>query len=298
MKIPDFFIVGAAKAGTTSLFDYLTQHPAIFVPHMKEPHYFSDFEHRYAPKLANDEEYLRLFAACRDDQLAGDLSTSYLYSVNAPRRIRQLQPNGRIVMVLRNPMERAYSFYWYKRNQVGEPLGFEEALEAEPERIAAGENFRFHYVESGRYCPQVERYLEVFGEEAVRIYLFEDLVRDATGLCRDILAFLGLSTDLELVTRDVFNRSGEFRSNALGHLLNARFPGKELIRRLAPGKARRLRANLMKLNIRRPPPMRPETREMLVERFRDDVERLSVLLQRDLSSWLALPQVAVARAEA
>lgn len=297
MKIPDFFIVGAAKAGTTSLFDYLTQHPAIFVPEMKEPHYFSDYFHKYAPRLANQDEYLQLFSECDEHQLAGDLSTSYLCSVNAPRRIRELQPDARIIMVLRNPVDRAYSFYWYNRNQFVEPLGFEDALAAEPQRVAENWNFRFHYVESGKYDSQVERYLQHFGPEAVRIYLFEDLVRDAAGLCQDILGFLGLRSDQELLTREVFNRSGVFRSNALGHLLNARFPGREAIRRLAPGRARRFRARLMKFNTRRPPAMSLETRAWLIAQFEEDVGRLSQRLGRDLSDWIAMPQVSAARAE-
>lgn len=289
MKIPDFFLVGAAKAGTTSLFDYLSQHRDIFVPSMKEPHYFSDYVHNHAPRLENLEAYLALFSGCRPDQLAGDLSTSYLYSARAPARIRALQPDAKIIMVLRNPIDRAYSFYWYNRNQFVEKLSFEDALEKEPERIAEGANFRFHYVESGRYHPQVKRYLDEFGADAVRIHLFEDLARDSASLCREILDFLGVPSDVELVTGEIFNRSGEFKSNTFGRVLTAHFPGKEMIRRLAPSATRRFRARLVNMNMRRPPAMKPEVRARLADAFREDVQMLSQLLNRDVTGWLDEP---------
>jgi hypothetical protein len=286
MKQPDFFVVGAAKAGTTSLFTYLIQHPSIFVPPMKEPHFFSEYEHAGAPELRGVDDYLRLFDDCRPDQLAGDLSTSYLYARDAAQQIRELQPGAKIIMVLRNPIDRAYSFYWYNRNQFNETLGFEEALDAEPRRIAEGGAFRYHYTQSGMYHAQVERYLKAFGSESVRIYLFEDLVRDAAGLCDDILAFLGVPGGHAIRTEQVANRSGVHRSELMGRLLGLKFPGREWIRRLAPHRARRLKNRVLAYNMRKPEAMDAATRARLAETFRDDVERLSGLIGRDLSHWL------------
>jgi hypothetical protein len=101
-----------------------------------------------------------------------------------------------------------------------------------------------------------------------------------------MLAFLGVPSDVELLTGDVFNRSGVYKSNVFGRLLTAHFPGREVIRRLAPGATRRFRARLVNLNMRRPPAMRPETRSRLADGFREDVAKLSQLLDRDLSHWL------------
>jgi hypothetical protein len=287
MRKPDFFLVGAAKAGTTSLFNYLVQHPSIFVPPMKEPHYFSDYSHIGAPKLRSLNEYLHLFEGCRADQIAGDLSTSSLHSPRAAGRIHELQPEAKIVMVLRNPIDRAYSFYWYNRNHFVEDLDFESALDREAARIAGGANFRFHYVESGKYAAQVERYLDAFGADAVRIYLFEDLMRDTQGLCTEILSFLGLRWDPSIRTGDVFNRSGVFKSNLLGRLLTQRIPGKAFLRRLAPRGSRYVKNRLFDLNTSRPPQLSASTRARLVDAFAEDIDRVSGILDRDLSHWIA-----------
>ena len=287
MKVPDFFIVGAAKAGTTSLFNYLIQHPQIFVPSIKEPHFFSDYVHAGAPKLEGIADYLNLFRQCQAHQHAGDVSTSYLYSRNAAERIRDLQPNAKIVIVLRNPIDRAYSFYWYNRNRFVEPLSFEEALRQEPQRIADGWHFRFHYVESGKYHGQVKRYLDTFGADAVKVYLFEDLVRDADILCRDIFSFLGVSGGHQIRTDQVFNRSGVPRSGIIGRALLVQFPGRKLIRRLLPMPARALKNRVVAFNTRPPPKIAASTRAELTESFRQDIDQLATLLDRELSHWLS-----------
>lgn len=283
MRKPDFFIVGAAKAGTTSLFQYLTQHPSIFIPTIKEPHYFSEYYDSGAPVFHSIDDYLRLFDDCPDGALAGDASTSYLYSVDAARGIRKLQPEARIVAVLRNPVDRAYSLYWFNRRDLVEDLGFEEALEAEPERIRDNRHFRFHYVTSGKYSAQIQKYFDAFGRDAVRVYLFEDLKADAPALCRDIFRFLGVRADLPLETGGRFNPSGEPRSRLLSRLLTRQFPR---LRRMLPKTAKMVKHRLTQVNVRTPPPMHPATRAMLVESFRPDVESLQALLGRDLSGWV------------
>ncbi len=282
MRKPDFFLVGAAKAGTTSLFQYLTQHPAIFIPSIKEPHYFSEYYDSGAPVLPTVDHYLRLFDDCPDGALAGDASTSYLYSVDAAQRIRELQPAARIVAVLRNPVDRAYSLYWFNRRDLVEDLGFEAALEAETERIRENWHFRFHYVTSGQYADQVQKYFDAFGREPVRVYLFEDLRADERTLCRDIFTFLGIPADHLLDTGGRFNPSGDPRSRLLSRILTHQFPR---LRRVFPKTAKMVKHRLMHVNVRPAPPMLPATRSMLAETFRPDVTRLEEMIGRDLSRW-------------
>ena len=174
-KIPEFFLVGAAKSGTSSLYMYLTQHPRVFVPPIKEPHFFSDFHHPALAHIDTLDKYLALFDDCPENALAGDASTSYLYSRGAPRRIQALQPRARIMAILRNPIDRAYSFYWHNRRDFHEPLSFEDALEAEPGRIEERAGFASHYVRSGMYHDQVRNYIDTFGRDRVRVWLTEDL---------------------------------------------------------------------------------------------------------------------------
>jgi hypothetical protein len=282
VRVPDFFLVGAAKAGTTSLFQYLIQHPSIYIPDIKEPHYFSEYYDRGASYYNTIADYLRLFSACPEGALAGDASTSYLYSVTAAERIRELNPQAKIMAVLRNPVDRAYSFYWYNRRNFVEELSFEDALQKEPERITEGAHYRFHYVRSGIYSPQVQRYIDAFGHGSVRIYLFEDL-RDAPALVRDIFSFLGVNASHFVDTHRQFNPSGPVRSPLLGRFLQNRFPR---LRRTFPGTARTVKHTLMRYNVKEPPPMSATARRQLTRVFHEDILRLESMLDRDLSHWL------------
>jgi hypothetical protein len=287
MKKPDFFLVGAAKAGTTSIFKYLLQHPSIFIPDIKEPHYFSEFPQPRAPRLENDEAYLALFEHCPEEATAGDASTSYLYSPNAARRIHDLNPKARILIVLRNPIDRAYSFYWHNRREFAEDQSFEHALDAEPRRVMEGTPFRYHYVTSGLYFEQVKRYLDVFGADAVLIHLFEDLKRDPAGLCQRIFQFLGVDPHYPVDTGSIYNPGGENRNRMVGWLVSPQFPGRKLIRSVFPRASRSAKHWLMAKNITSPKPMNPDTRARLASAFRSDIERLEDLISRDLTTWKA-----------
>lgn len=283
-RAPDFFLVGAAKSGTTSLFHYLNQHRSIFIPDIKEPHYFSEYYNNEgdASYSRDLDAYLALYAGCPDDAVAGDASTSYLYSETAAQQIHALQPGARIIAILRNPVDRAYSFYWYNRRSFVEDLSFEEALDSENRRMESGAHYRFHYVNSGLYAGQIEKYLTLFGRGAMKIYLFEDL-KDADRLMREVFAFLGVHADLLVDTSRRFNPSGEMRSRLLGRFLQRSFPR---LRRALPGTARAVKYGLMRWNVSRPPPMTPGTRERLQRAFEDDIIRLESLIGRDLAHWM------------
>ena len=285
VKIPEFFLVGAAKSGTSSLYMYLTQHPRVFVPPVKEPHFFSDFHHPALAYIDSLDKYLALFEACPPGALAGDASTSYLYSHGAPGKIKALQPEARILAILRNPIDRAYSFYWHNRRDFHEPLSFEAALDAEPERISQRAGFASHYLRSGLYHDQVRNYLDAFGRDRVRIWLTEDLQADATAVCREAFEFLGVEP-LAVDTSTIYNRSGPVRSQALGRLLFLKFPGRRKLGKAFPALAKQVRWRLIQRNMGAPPAMQPETRRRLIGAFREDVLKLQDLLGRDLGHWL------------
>lgn len=285
-RVPDFFLVGAAKAGTTSLFSYLTQHPAVFIPSIKEPNFFSDYPKREFRTL---ESYLRLYSGCPADVMAGDASPSYLPSRSAASRIHALQPDARIMIMLRNPTDRAYSLYWQRRKWFSEELSFEDALAAEEERIKGGCTFGHRYVSTNLYCEQIERFRVAFGDELVQIYLFDDLQDDASAVCRSMFRFLGVDEDYPIRTEKVYSRTGPYRNPFLGRVLGGQFPGWALLRRVVPERMKWLKHGLVNRSIDRPPEMNSQTRAMLVETFRKDVEQLQAILNRDLSSWLSIP---------
>lgn len=283
-RYPDFFLVGAAKSGTTSLFRYLVQHPSIFIPRNKELHYFADLSVSRGGSYRTLDAYLRLFERCPDEVRAGDASTSYLPSPSAAARIREVRPDARILAVLRNPVDRAYSHYWHQRVGFREEATFEQALEEEPARIEAGLTYGFLYTRTGMYHEQLRRFTDAFGSR-VRVYLFDDLRSDPAALCRDVFAFLEVDPDHPVDTSRVYLRSGPPRSSALGRLLVKPFPGRRWLVRKWPHRMRVLKQAVSQKNVTAPPPMDPETRARLTEVFRPDIERLEELLNRDLSGW-------------
>ena len=286
-KKPDFFMVGAAKSGTTSLFNYLSQHPSIFAPKVKEPHFFYNERCSGAPVLGEKDlgEYLGLFADAPSGTEVGEASTSYLYAANAPREIRQLQDDAKIIVILRDPTERAYSQYWNQVRDGNEDLSFEEALRAEAKRKRDDWWHGFLYVETGRYVEQLTRYFDVFRRDNVQVHLFDDLHQNAEEVCREVLSFLGVDPTHEIETDKVYNRSGPVRSRLLARLLNVRGI-KESAKKVLPATWKQsIGEGLRNANRKPVPTMNPKTERALRKAFEEDTLALERMLGRDLSGW-------------
>ncbi|QSQ26757.1 sulfotransferase [Pyxidicoccus parkwayensis] len=281
MRTPNFFIVGAPRCGTTSMYGYLQQHPEVFMSPVKEPHYWSS-ELFPTGHRATEARYLKLFSGARERHArVGEASPSYLFSREAPGRIRAFAPDARIVVMLRNPVDMVYSLH-QRRVLVGNEdlLDFEAALAAEEPRRRGELPARgglYLYREVGAYAEQVRRYFDTFGRERVHVILHEDLREDVAGTFRSTLRFLGLREDAP-VDLAVRNESRRLRSPALHRLIT---PLRRS--RLTWGLASRLVA----LNTKpgRLEPMKPALRQQLAAHFAPDVERLGALLGRDLSHW-------------
>jgi len=199
---PNFFIVGAANSGTTSLYSYLRQHPDVFLPALKEPHFFAQIspshEQRHLRSLIRDERaYLKLFRRAKRYKAIGEASPSYLWEANAPYRIHRAVPHAKIIIVLRDPVERAYSHYLMDVREGLQDLPFHEALKEDWSRREKGWSVSQLYVELGLYAEQVRRYLEVFGAERLLILTLEELMTSALNgksVVADVLRFLDLDT--------------------------------------------------------------------------------------------------------
>jgi len=291
MRKPDFFIAGAPRCGTTSMYAYLRQHPQIHVSVHKEPHFFGSDLTPLPGAIRDEALYLALFAGAGDRPRAGESSVHYLSSRRAPFEIRDYAPEARIIILLREPLAMAHSLYsLYTRTGNEDLATFEEALAAEPERraghrIPAGAYFPegLQYTEEALHAGKVERWLEVFGREQVLCILFDDFVRDTAAVYRRTLEFLGVDASFaaELDPR----RAGEL----------ARIQAIRQLRQVPPEVRRRMQFDQMKLH---QGPSRPAPGAALAarlrERFAADVARLGKLLGRDLSAWTrgeALPPV-------
>ncbi len=297
MVKPNFFIVGAPKCGTTALYRYLSAHPDIFMPGRKEPHFFgSDLEHVPIDARSLDE-YLALFAPAGDKKRVGEASVWYLVSQTAAQEIAAFNPEARIIIMLREPVDMLHSLYHhllYSGSET-EPT-FEAALAAEPDRRAGRRlppsrrrRQSLYYREIAAYTAQVERYFDAFGRDAVHVILFDDLKRDAAGMYRDVLAFLEVDPDFRVDFKRV-NESRRIRSWRLHVAYSLAFRrSMDYLRGPALHAMRKGTGILRSLNTAHAPrpPLDPELRQRLRREFEPEVMRLGDLLGRDLSHWCA-----------
>jgi hypothetical protein len=291
---PDFFIVGAAKSGTTSLYNYLRQHPKVSMPVEKEPHFFGEWRQSVSDR--DFAEYLRLFRGVPEDVVAGEASTTYLYLENVAEQIKQFQPRAKIIIILRNPIDRAYSQYWHNVRQGHVSQSFEEELEEEIHSRESREcwsGFRpgvlppVYYIKIGKYAEQVTHFMEIFGEDSVRVYLFDDLIKDPESVCRDAFMFLGVDSNHPIDAGLRYNVSGPVRNPLLAKLVVDRSRTKEAIKKVLPITwLRAVREWALQKNTGTVPKMDPETRRRLQHVFKDDILYVQELTERDLSHWL------------
>lgn len=299
---PDFFIPGAPKSGTSSMYEYLRQHPEIYFPSLKEPRYFatdqdSGFARDGAFFVRTEEEYLALYRGVRAERRIGDASVQYLSSRAAPDRIRAFSPDARFIVMLRDPVEMAHALHGQRLAGGGEDIeDFEAALEAEEERRQGRRlprvPFHIHgllYREVARYGEQLERWFGVFPRDRFLIILFEEFLADIPATYRQTLEFLDVDPTFRPETFDVVNPARRARSTALQNLL--RSPTKHrLAKRFLPDPVvaglRPLLRPLYRMNAKVQPrgELSPELRGRLEQEFAPDVERLSGLLDRDLAS--------------
>ena len=281
MRRPNFFIVGAARCGTTSLYEYLWQHPEVHVSLHKEPHFFGRDLTRLAGAIRDEALYLELFADAGDRPRVGEASVWYLLSKQAAREIHAFAPDAKILVLLREPVQMAYSLYaLYSRSGNEDLPTFEAALAAEPERrqgraLAPGTYFPegLIYTDVVRHAAKLERYFDVFGRDNVEVILFDDLVGDTPGAYRRALEFLGIDPSFQ----------AEFDRKKAGQI--ARMAGIRRLRRLSPEVRSYMQTEYFKLHAAPSPPLEPETAASLRELFAEDVAHLGALLGRDLSAW-------------
>lgn len=282
MTIPNFFVIGANRSGTTSLHYYLDSHPQVFMPKNKEPHYFMVEGIEYdvnRPDQATTRgiiwdraEYEALFDGVTDEIAIGESSTGYLPNPNAPVRIKASVPDAKLIAILRNPVERAHSaFSKYVEYGIETDPDFGVAVEKE----LAGGDWR-HYVSLGFYGEHLKRYYKLFPESQLRIYLNEELDQQPEMVLRDIFGYLGVDTAHKPDFSRRYNRS--------------EVPPERLA--ATQGWQARIKRQMNKFSGTSAPtrPLKPEltgeVRARLIEVYRSDIMELEELIHRDLSAWL------------
>jgi len=306
MSMPNFLIIGAAKAGTTSLYYYLQQHPQIFMSALKEPKFFAldgsplnfqgPSQHINHESVNNIEDYKALFADVRDEIAIGEASPLYLYCPEAPQRIQATLPDAKLIVILRDPVERAFSSFSHLLREGYETLSFEAALKEEDKRIQERWAPLWYYIDKGFYYQQLRRYYDLFNSQNIKIYLFEDLCKNPVALVQDVYDFLGVDKSFvpDLTKRNV---SGVPKNKALQNLLSRDNPIKSALKIFIPSSMRKsLYRELKTRNLGDKPALSPEAKAQLRELYREDISNLQELIGIDLSSWLVSETSPVAAA--
>ena len=294
---PNFLLVGAAKSGTTSLFNYLTQHSDIYIPEVKECRFFSQLPKNYKglgaeffpnSGITDERVYFKLFCE-HEDKVCGDMSNDYLYYYEKSiKNIKKYLGNEiKIVIVLRNPIDRAYSNYMHHIRDGWENISFEQALDDENKRIEENWGWSYHYVKTGMYYYQVKAYLDNFRQ--TKIYFFEEL-KFKDSLLKDLYAFLEVRFTKELKDNKEYNVSGYPRNKLVHNFLNKDNAIKKIIKPvvnsiLPKGSIQKVVSNIQNKNLKKVS-MKNDTRERLKNVFEDDIKKLSNLIEMDLSHWL------------
>ncbi|NEO83594.1 MAG: sulfotransferase [Spirulina sp. SIO3F2] len=302
MTLPTFLLLGAPKAGTTALYYVLQQHPQVFMSAVKEPHFFAFADAQAAQfngprddrgelttrSVTDVSAYKALFAGATE-MARGEASTMYLYYPQVPERIAHYAPEMKLVAILRNPIDRAFSHFLHLRREGREGLtDFAQALAAEPERIAQGWSPAWHYQAVGNYTEQLPRYWQQFPRQQLRIYLYEDWQRDPAGFLCDLFEFIGVDSGFEAQLGDRANTTTQVQKNLGIHdFLTQENPLKSILRRLIPARIRQpLAAKAYRANVDAPPQLTPALRTQLLPQFREGILRTQELIGRDLSHWL------------
>jgi hypothetical protein len=309
---PNFFLVGAPKAGTTALYRYLTQHPGIYMSPIKEPHFLADeirlgnFTDAFR-KLAESRlpaqtqylkgpvidrfsggpipdwsDYLKLFQGATVQTAIGEASVCYLWSPSAPANMASHFPHSRILMVLRNPVERAFTQYAHMLTFADKCISFREYVDAAMQSDSTRIGELYPFLRFGLYHEQLTRYMEKFDSSRIQVHFYEDYRQDPRKLLQSIYRFLNVDPAFEA---DLSERHMEARVPRSFYLKRTmkRFGVWNKVKDHVPDNLRR----------RLPRPrgslsLSPVDRNYLVEYYRDDIGKLSQLLDRDLTHWLRL----------
>jgi len=305
MGAPNFFVVGTPKAGTTALYYYLDQHPSIYMSPIKEPAFFATdlFElkrqlgtveadpnelqaylngpmtERRNGVISDWEDYLKLFKNVRQETAVGEVSANYLGSSVAPRAIRERIPHARILIMLRDPVDRLYSQY---SEALAEGEAQPEFLSWVDEQREAEEKLdpRLGAVWNGFYARHVTRYRAHFPEEQIRIYFYQDYRKTPRQTLKDIFTFLEVDPDFETDMSRRHNVTLQPRSRILQ---TATAPVRTVLRHLLPSE---VREGLKSKIHRRPRQLTAAERRAVLRIYQQDIRELQDLVKRDLSEWI------------
>ncbi|RLD27263.1 MAG: hypothetical protein DRI75_09955 [Bacteroidetes bacterium] len=299
----NLFIVGAAKSGTTSLYNYLNQHPDVYFPNVKEPNYYAAIESEdslvykkpkenvfYHNKIIKDQDnYFSLYKNSYKYKIIGDASPSYLWDTNSSQKIYSDFPESKILIILRNPINRAFSHYLMNiKSGVEKEDDFFKALKRDENTHPKvwGDGKVMLYKELGMYYPQVNSYYDVFDKENIKVIIYEEFFEDTKKGMSSVLEFLEISdfnkneVDFDKVYNVYKSPNGKLSKTLLRHRTKFNF-----IRRFTPNRLKYFLQNKILFKNSSKPKMGNEAYSYLLRAFQQDIMNLEGLLNRDLDGW-------------
>ncbi|RJX18278.1 MAG: hypothetical protein C4575_11000 [Desulforudis sp.] len=289
---PNFFIIGAAKSGTSSLADYLNQHPDIFISPLKEPFYFVN-DSGY-----NDyNKYISLFNKSNNEKAVGEASTGYLFDKFSAKLIYKFNKEAKIIAILRNPSTMAFSYWQYMKLIGNESKSFMDAISPQERVYRHSDKFKnecvnwwasYLYVERALYYEQIRRYYEIFNPEQIKIFIYEEFFKEKELSCRDCYQFLNVEDNFKPVfTRK--NMGGSIRFKCIRSILNTENAIiRNITKKIIPIKARNIiKDKLISFNTNENDKkiMNNEEKKILNDLFQKDIYNLEKLLNRKIDTW-------------
>lgn len=311
---PNFFLIGTVKGGTTSLYRYLDQHTDIYLSPIKEINYFSkddinpehfakDYRHDIAidlPKylkegmsypvhiahVTDESDYLKLFSKAGNAKAIGEMSLSYMLYEHTPKKILATYPNAKIIAMLRNPAERAFSQYIMnlKQGKILENDFIKEIVQDDEQEIK-GWGANHQYLMIGKYYEQLKRYYDCFPKEQIKIFLFDDYKKNPDHIVEEMFEFLNVDSNIEINTSEKANEGGVPKLKKINYFLN-QYGLISWAKNNLPRSWRSTFKNLMyKTDKSSIPTMTSEQKQFLINYYESDILQLEQLIGRDLKSW-------------
>jgi len=288
---PNFLIIGAAKAGTSSLHHYLVQHPQVYMPRVKEIQFFTD-DQLYRKGI---DYYLHhFFKDSNAFPARGEATPLYMHRpcTVIPRITQSFgKQNLKFIVILRDPVKRAWSHYLHSVRLGTEPLEFEAAVQAEGERVKKNQIGWRSYFSDGLYAAQLSEWFDAFPKECFYICTQEELADNPQALLNKIFCFLNISPDVVIDCWAPKNKASEAKSIALMKILMGQFPGAALLKLILPLRLRRqlgMKLRLKNLSpLKNPPKIDKAVAQSLRHLYDPDLAKLETMLDRDFSRWRA-----------
>jgi hypothetical protein len=297
-SLPNFLIIGAAKSGTTALYHYLNQHSEVFLTPIKETNFFSmegkiinfsgpgDKYGTHRTSINKIEDYYQQFTKVKNEKAIGEVCPSYLYYKEGPINIHKYIPDVKIILILRNPVDRAFSAYSHMIRDGREFLSFEEAMKEESNRIDDNWAEIWHYKEESKYYDQLKRYYEFFPKENIKIFLYKDFQENPHIVYSEICDFIGVSTGFKPDYSALFNQGGVPKLLWLHKLMNKPNVIKTLFNFIIPYRFRVILKDKLQRRILKPSSkLSAEDKIKYYKLFQEDVKKLEELINIKLDRW-------------